>query len=248
MREAELQAQLDCYDRDGYLVVPNALDAGEVAAINEFIDGDLIDDESCWEERGRVRLTVHALLSQALLDDTMRPPRLLPLLEAIMGPELCAEEHSIRIRPPNPDGELACNWHRDAERPDADIPYRTRYLSAVFYLSDVDHSTHTFSVIPESGQGDQLPALEEFDLAGAHHIEGAAGTAVLFNVSTLHAGNVRRSDRERRTIHIYCGRSSDRHLSNYTIFPRRLLQSPDPAVRRYYGRPNDITRLMLDRY
>ena len=64
----------------------------------------------------------------------------------------------------------------------------------------------------------------------------------------FHAGNVRRSELERRTIHIYCGRRSAPPISNYTIFPRRLWENEDEAVRRYYQRPNAITGLLLERF
>ena len=237
-----LRRQLEFYETNGYLVVPGALDREEVAALNAAVDADLEANPTLWQNRGNARLTVHALMAHPVMDGTMRPARLLPLLEAIMGAELCAEEHSVRIRVPNPDGEPNCHWHRDGQRPDAGVPFRTRYLSVVFYLSDVDATTHTFSVIPGSGQGEELPPVEAYDLGAAHHIEGPAGTAVLFNTATIHAGNVR------RTIHIYCGRSSDRHLSNYTIFPGRLLHAEEESLRRYYGRPNAITRLVQDHF
>lgn len=244
---SQLHEQLEYYQTNGYVTISDALAGNEIEEINETVNADLHENASLWENRGNAHLTVHALLCHSVMDKTMRPSRLLPLLEAIMGPELCAEEHSVRIRKPNPDGELECHWHRDATRPDADVPYLTRYLSVVFYLSDVDHTTHTFSVIPGSHDKDLRP-LESFDMDLAHHIEGPAGTAILFNTATFHAGNVRHTNKERRTIHIYCGRASDRYLSNYTIFPQRLLKSENQAERCYYGRPNAMTQMVIDQF
>ena len=247
-----LEEQLERYRRTGYLVVPGALDAGQVEAANAAIDRDLAAGTPFWSEReeGRVTLNVHMLLAHEEMDVTMRPPALLPILEAILGPELCAEEHSVRIRRPY-DGEPYCHWHRDGggwphlgSRP----PFDTHYLSVACYLTDVDATTHTFSLIPGSAQGEQLWPLDRYDLATAHHVEGEKGTAVLFNAAMFHAGNVRRSELERRTIHIYCGRRSAPPVSNYTIFPRRLWENEDEAVRRYYQRPNAITGLLLERF
>ena len=184
---------------------------------------------------------VHALLACPEMDVTMRPPTLLPLMEAIMGKNLCAEEHSVMLRAPNPDGDTECRWHRDANREntgDAEPPYYTRYLSIVFYLTDVDDTTHTFSVLPGTAQSTELFPLEAYDLRAAQHLVGPAGTAILFNASTFHAGNVRQTTAERRTIHIYCGRTTDRYLSNHTIFPRRLWEGKDDATQHYYSRPN----------
>ncbi len=247
-----LDEQLQDYRRTGYLVVPGALDAGQVEAANDAIDRDLAAGTPFWIEReeGHVTLNVHMLLAHEEMDVTMRPPSLLPLLEAILGPELCAEEHSVRIRRPY-DGEPYCNWHRDGggwPQLGSGPPYSTHYLSVAYYLSDVDAATHTFSLIPGSAQDGQLPALDHYDLDTAHHIEGPKGTAILFNAGMFHAGNVRRSPVERRTIHIYCGRRSAPPVSNYTIFPRRLWEHGDEAVRRYYQRPNAITGLLLERF
>jgi hypothetical protein len=50
---------------------------------------------------------------------------------------------------------------------------------------------------------------------------------------------------ERRTIHIYCGRVTDKHLSNHTIFPPRLWQGKDASTQKYYSRLNPITKEYL---
>ena len=115
-------------------------------------------------------------------------------------------------------------------------------------LASFDETTHTFSILPGSAQADEYPPLDAYDLSNAVHIEGAAGTAVVFNAFTFHAGNVRQTTSERRTIHIYCGRKENRHLSNHTIFPRRLWEGKDEATRRYYSRLNPITELVLARF
>ena len=243
---------LETYEQQGYLVVADALEPGQVDAINAAIDEELARTGPFWIEReeGHVALNVHMLLAREEMDVSMRPPRLMPLLEAILGEDICAEEHSVRIRKPFA-GDPYCHWHRDgggwpnlAPRP----PYHTHYVSVAFYLTDVDETTHTFSVLPGSAQSETLPPLEHYDLNEAHHIEGAKGTAVIFNAGMYHAGNVRQTDSERRTIHIYCGRASNPPISNYTIFPRRLWEGKDEAARRYYARPNAITHLLQERF
>jgi hypothetical protein len=245
-----MKEQQEFFQTHGYLVVPAALSADEVQLINDVIDRDLVENSVNWFERenGHYQLSVHILLAQPEIDFTMHPPRLMPLLEAIMGPDLCAEEHSVRIRKPNPDGETYCHWHRDATRSSRGAKESPPYISIVFYLSDVDDTTHSFSVIPDSHRPDELPPVDAYDLSTADHIVGKAGTAILFDTELFHAGNVRRTTAERRTIHLYCGRTTDRYLSNYTVFPRRLWQGKDAAMQKYYSRPNQITKLLLDRF
>ena len=248
-----MKEQLEFFKENGYLVVPDALSVEEVRSINEAIDRDLVENTVMWIDRGQTGRTqnAHALLACPEMDVTMRPPTLLPLMSAIMGKDLCAEEHSVMLRAPNPDGNTECRWHRDASGENSgedNPPYYTRYLSVVFYLTEVDDTTHTFSVIPGTAQSTERLPLEAYDLSTAQHLVGSAGTAILFNASTFHAGNVRRTTSERRTIHIYCGRTTDRYLSNHTIFPRRLWEGKDEAAQHYYSRPNPITQLLIDRF
>ena len=248
-----MKEQLEFFKENGYLVVPNALSPEEVRSNNEVIDRDLVENPVMWLGRGQSgrRQNAHALLACPEMDITMRPPTLLPMMSAIMGKDLCAEEHSVMLRAPNPDGDTECRWHRDANREnsdDAGAPYYTRYLSVVFYLTDVDDTTHTFSVLPGTAQSTELLPLEAYDLDTAQHLVGPAGTAIFFNASTFHAGNVRRTTSERRTIHIYCGRTTDRYLSKHTIFPRRLWEDKDEATQGYYSRPNPITQLLIERF
>ncbi len=244
-----MKEQLEFFEENGYLVVPDALSAEEVRSINAAIDRDLVENTAMWIDRGQMgrRQNVHALLACPEMDVTMRPPMLLPLMSTIMGKDLCAEEHSVMLRAPNPDGDTECHWHRDASG-DAGPPYYTRYLSVIFYLTDVDDTTHTFSVLPGTAQSTERLPLEAYDLSTAQHLVGPAGTAILFNASTFHAGNVRQTPSERRTIHIYCGRITDRYLSNHTIFPRRLWAGKDEATQHYYSRPNPITQLLIGQF
>jgi ectoine hydroxylase-related dioxygenase (phytanoyl-CoA dioxygenase family) len=244
-----MKEQLEFFKGNGYLVVPDALSAEEVRSVNEAIDRDLVENPVMWLDRGQMgrRQNAHALLACPEMDVTMRSPTLLPLMCAIMGKDLCAEEHSVMLRAPNPDGDTECRWHRDASG-DADPPYHTRYLSVVFYLTDVDDTTHTFSVLPGTAQSTERLPLEAYDLNTAQHLVGRAGTATLFNAATFHAGNVRQTPSERRTIHIYCGRTTDRYLSNHTIFPRRLWEGKGEATQHYYSRPNPITQLLIERF
>ena len=241
---SDLGDQLAFFSTNGYVVVPGALSSAEVDLINAVIDRDRDENASLWrvQPNGRCQ-NVNILLAQPELDFTMRPPSLLPLMEAIIGSELCADEHSVMIRAANPDGPTECDWHRDACGGTVEA-YFTRYLSIVFYLTDVDDTTHTFSVIPGSAQTADPQGLEEYDLCTADHIVGCAGTAVLFNACTFHAGNVRNTASERRTIHLYCGRVSDDHLSNHTIFPPRLWSGQHEATRRYYSRLNPLSQLL----
>ena len=71
---------------------------------------------------------------------------------------------------------------------------------------------------------------------GAVHLHGPAGTAILFNLSVLHAATVRITPHERKTVQIYYGHRGGPVLSDGTMIPTSLWRDhPDPEVRGFYG-------------
>ena len=247
-----MQKHLEDYAKVGYTVVDNVLDAEDLDVINRVIDDDLLKKSAFWMERehGNVVLNVHMLLAYKELDVTMHTRKIMPIIESILGPEACAEEHSVRIRRPF-DGDPYCSWHRDGQgwpQLKSAAPYFTNYVSVAYYLSDVNDTTHSFSVLRGSIQGGELRDLSEYNQKNAYHIVGEKGTAIIFNAAMFHAGNVRKTDMARRTIHTYWGRSSSPPISNYTIFPERLWGSKDKRLQGYYCRLNPITELLRESF
>ena len=114
-------------------------------------------------------------------------------------------------------------------------------LSVVYYLTDVDETTHCFSVVPEAAMTKRGAGSPEYDGADGRDLLGPAGTAILFNAGSCHAGRLRKTTQPRRTVHIYYGHATQPPLSEHTIFPRRLIEHADPHVRRLFRRPNQIT-------
>lgn len=233
------------FERDGFLVLPGVLTAAQVAELNAATDRHRQQFPRLWLERGEGgrSQSVHALLSCPQFDSGILHPVVLPLVEALMGDDVVFEEHSVMIRAPIAQDPPATAWHRDVRH----LPEQTfclYSLSVVYYLSDVDESTHCFACVPESaavkrGPPAQLPAC---DGAAGRDLLGPAGTAVLFNAGSCHAGRLRCTPRERRTVHIYYGHASQPPLSEHTVFPRRLSHHRSPRVRRLFARPNQITR------
>ena len=143
------------------------------------------------------------------------------------------------VREPLADHPPAAGWHRDtAHWPKH--PLALRNLSLVYYLTDVDSASHCFAVVPERVEAKRAePGLP--DPGRGVELHGRAGTAILFNAGSGHAGVVKRTERERRTIHIYYGHRSLPYLSNHTVVPRRLLNEDVD----FFGRPNLATQLAL---
>lgn len=231
------------FEQDGFVVLPSVMQAEDVAACNDAIDEHRQRFPRLWAERGEGgrAQSVHMLLSCPVLDTGITHAAVLPLVTALVGDDVVCEEHSVMIRAPLDDEPPAAAWHRDMGHK-ADHPLGIHGLSVVYYLTDVDETTHCFSAVPESAEHKRSGVLADCDGSGGRDLLGPAGTAVLFNGGSCHAGRVRRTSKPRRTVHIYFGHAGSAPLSEHTIFPQRLLQHEDPAVRRLFRRPNQITQ------
>ena len=168
------------------------------------------------------------------------------------------------VAEPPPPGEQwhHKNWHRDGGRHLLTDPLLLWKAQLIFYLSDVDSSTHCFSIAPESVEEKRALAAEPDEdypttvrtrepaqpLGESRGVDilGKAGSAVIVNSANVHAGCVRQTPAERRTLHIYYARATQPCVSVHTRVPRRLVESADPVLWQLFGRrPNTSTLDML---
>lgn len=240
-------ASSDFFRDNGYLVVPEVLNAAELSDLNSAIDRDRVQYPQLWQGRqegGRFQ-SVSLLLSSRAFDATIRHPGIIAMVEELMGSELCFDEFSVMIREPLADDPPVAGWHRDTAHWQ-EHPLALKNLSLVYYLTDVDASSHCFGVVPEGVEVKRVAAdLAAPDPERGIELYGRAGTAILFNAGSGHAGVVKRTKQQRRTIHIYYGHRTQPPLSNHTIVPRRLLEGGDAASRAFYSRQNLATKLAL---
>jgi hypothetical protein len=127
---------------------------------------------------------------------------------------------------------------------DPDRPFALRYLSVIYYLSDVDETSHGFSIVPED-VATKRSRPQGTDGANARPVFGEAGTAILFNAGSCHAAVLRRTRSQRRTAQIYYGHASDTCISNDTIAPERFFHPTSKAC-QLVRRTNVLTRLVRE--
>ncbi len=243
-----MDEQVQFFRDHGYLVLPGVLSAQELGALNQAIDEDRSRHAALWMQRGEGGRyqSVSVLLTQPVFDSTLSHPKVLPLIRRLMGEELCFEEHSVMVREALAEEPPAAVWHRDTAHLPGH-PLVMRNLSAVYYLTEVAAGTHCLAVVPEGVEAKgKLPN----DRDGSRGIElyGKAGTVILFNAGSCHAGVVKKTKHERRTVHVYYGHRPQPFLSNFTVVPRRLGKNPDPALRGLFSRPNLNTALMEENF
>lgn len=243
-----MKDKVEFFRQHGYCVLPEVLSGEELRLLNQAVDADRQQYPPLWMNRaegGRFQ-SISVLLTNPVFDCTLYHPGVLPVVRELMGEELCFEEHSVMVREAL-DGEVPdAVWHRDTAHLPGH-PLALRNISAVYYLTDVDEHTHCFAVVPEDAETKRkLPT--DRDGGRGRELYGKAGTAILFNAGSCHAGVVKRSSRDRRTAHVYYGHRSQPFLSNFNIVPRRLSDHPDPSVRSLFSRPNLNTSLVQENF
>lgn len=243
-----MKDRVEFFRQHGYCVLPEVLSGEELQLLNQAIDTDRRQYPSLWMSRGEGGRfqSVSVLLTQPAFDLTLYHPGVLPLIRELMGGELCFEEHSVMVREALAGEAPAAVWHRDTAHLPSH-PLALRNISAVYYLTDVDEGTHCFAVVPEDAEAKRMLPTDREGARG-RELYGKAGTVVLFNAGSCHAGVVKSSPRDRRTVHVYYGHRSQPFLSNFNVTPRRLSNHPDSQLRSLFSRPNLNTALIQENF
>ncbi len=199
------------YREDGYAVLENFFDAGQVAVLNGAISQTLAAEEigSVAEvEPGDPKVarriwsptTRHPAFGQAAAD-----PRLLDVIEQLIGPDILFHYSKLHLKAPRVGSEV--DWHQDF----AFYPHtNTDLVTAMIYLDDATVENACLRVSPGSHRlgladhrvdgwfrgkvtGPQAPSLES-----AVALEAPAGSVILIHCQLLHYSAPNTSDRFRR--------------------------------------------------
>ncbi len=241
------QKEYQFFQRHGYISLGKILSDEELENFVRIYDRDRSEATGCWYQFGHHQtINCDALVSSPEFDGVIRHPKVMEPLRALMGGDICFSEICIRHMAPH-DGEPNRGWHRD--RPHRlEHPLRMDYVQLMLYLTDVDKTTHCFSISPESIDQEVLDTEGQLKRGGIHDLHGEAGTAILFNVSVLHTATVRVTQKIRKTVQVYYGHRNQKHLSEDSLIPTALWREhPDPEVRAFYGVLNNKTREYLER-
>jgi ectoine hydroxylase-related dioxygenase (phytanoyl-CoA dioxygenase family) len=236
---------VEFFRENAYVVLPDVLSPDEIACYQALFDRDRRDFGYMWRSFAfHQTINCDALVSTPEFDGIIRHPNILPVIEELMSGEVCFSEICIRHMA-RFDGEPFQGWHRD--RPHwLEHPLRMDYIQLMVYLTDVDATTHCFSISPESVGEPTRDNDAQLAARGSVDLHGPAGTCVLFNVAALHTATVRVTQAERKSVQIYYGHPTRPYLSNDSVIPATFWRDhPDDAVRRFYGNLNDRTRLYL---
>ena len=237
---------LQHFRENGYVVLENALTPDEITRYTELFDRDRSEHgrPNLWHPFAHQMRNCNPLVTTPEFDELIRHPNIMPVIELLMGGPVCFSEICLRYMEPN-DGETEQRFHRD--RPHwVEHPLRMDYIQSVVYLTDLDETTHCFSISPESVDEPILDTEEQLERNGIFHFHAPAGTVALINIAVLHAATVRVTDKERKTVQTYYGHQSRPYLSNCSVIPPRFFRHhPDPQVRAFYGKLNKTTETFI---
>ena len=189
------QEDYDFFRNNGYLSLGKILSDDEVTRFTELFDQERRDRSDFWKDTG-IWQTIYgdALLTTPEFNDIVRHPRVMEALQALMGDELCFSEIILRHMGPYAgesipgltswEGPVGHRWHRDGgERfmwPEH--PLRIGLIMLIVYLADVDATTHSLAVSPESV--DQEILDKEAQLERARGFANSTGPPVRRHCST----------------------------------------------------------------
>jgi hypothetical protein len=239
----DLEAQVAFYRAHSYVPLPGLLTPEQVDALNAAMDEDRERHRFLWYCTGSPDYNCNLLLTQPVFEIAIRQPHALALVERLMGGPICFEELAVRQNPASKEARPT-GWHRDRGHW-MEHPLHLDYPQIIYYLTDVDETTHCFTISPEPADGEVLDTEAQLRRGGTVYFYGKAGSAILFNAATLHGLTTRKTEHYRRIVQVYYGHPHRPSLSEVSLIPPRLWRDhPDPEIRRFYGKLNRYNQTM----
>ncbi len=234
-------AQMRFFKQNGYVSLGKILTDAEVDQFTALFERDRANGH--WYRFGHHQtINCDALFTSPAFDRIVRHPAVMEALRQLMGPNPCFSEICLRNMEAY-EGEFHQAWHRDGPRHWMEHPLRVGFLQLMLYFTDVDETTHCFSISPESVDEPILENDQQLERGGKRDLYGEAGTGILFNIGALHTATTRPTQSERKTAQIYYGFADRPYLSEDSIIPAQLWRgSSDESTRLFYGNLNAKTR------
>ena len=211
-------AQIDHYNREGYVVYPDFISGDGLASLKTEIDRisegntkENHDDERMEMEPGQdpdgtlVRRIYEPCTFYEPFRSFSESTALLDCVEQLFGPDLIFHYSKINMKPQN-IGSIV-EWHQDLSY----YPLSNRdSVSILFYLDDTSEENGCLKVIPRCHNAPLMShstegffrgkVTEEVNDSEAVLLEGTGGSAIFMSSMTPHASAINSSDRPRKTL------------------------------------------------
>ncbi|MDH6138213.1 MULTISPECIES: phytanoyl-CoA dioxygenase family protein [Kitasatospora] len=241
------EQQRERFERDGYLVVPGALDAFEVAHYSDALDR-LYARESA---AGRVspQGAMHRLSAVAALPEAVHlidHPSTFPLVWSVLGWNVHIYHSHLDVHPPiRTPKPYHFDWHQDGGRQNREIetdPRPRLSVKVAFWLSDLSETGRgNFKVVPGSHLTNRIDGPPSRDIewpepAGAVEVTANPGDAVFFDRRLWHTRTDNYSDITRKGMFFaYSHRWSHNRDENDALLVDQAAQGFSPVQRQLLG-------------
>ncbi len=244
MSEHPTQTERDAFERDGYLVVENALSSDLAACLTERLESVIKMRRAMYERgelhHGRTQIDgantriFHILENDPIFAELIDHPPIVPYIRALLNenPHFHASDAYLEVEPTPDRGP---GWHIDGHdsgyrglRPD--IPHLQ--LKIAYFLSDMtDPDQGNLLLVPGSHRANEDPLPDRraaFDtMTDAVQVCVSAGTAVMFHNAVWHTRGPFTREGGRRIMLYYAYEhpwmlANDEHFSYSRTFYDRL--------------------------
>lgn len=235
--------QRDFFEANGYLIVPDVLDAEQIAHFTRIVDEMATDDRARRESGPQASVEIRNAIARR--DDLL--PLLdwltaFPLMAEIMGWNIQLTTSHVFVRMPTPQADKsfkASGWHCDGPRPmfpEVNGAYPRMYAKIGFFLTDLSEPDRgNLRVVPGSHLSAREPERDENgEPVGAIQVLTRPGDAVFFEQRTWHAVGPNYADEPRKNIYLgYCHRYL-KAIDFVTQSPE-LLERANPIQKQLLG-------------
>ena len=236
------EQQLNHFDTQGYLIIPNALDEAQCEHYELLVD-------AIWAEQKAQGLGDDGNLfypnfvgrEQSFID-LLDHPKIFPAIWSILGWNIYLYHSHLGVTPQEaqPDDPLKTplRFHQDSGRVNSDLEMHPRprvSLKVGYFLSDVSEERRgNFYVVPGSHVEDYLQKYEDRNPDGAIPVCVNRGDAVFFDRRLWHARSNNHSAIVRKVLFYGYGYRWIRTKDDTTIRPD-LFKKCDPIRRQLLG-------------
>lgn len=242
--ETNLTEYHEQFERDGFVVMRNVLDANQVEHFTQIVDklarGERGDDESQTVE---IR---NAVARDAALLPLLDYKSTFPLIAKIMGWNIQLTTSHVFVRPPTPQEDekfKAISWHHDGPNPHFPVinnQFPRMYVKVGFFLTDLSKpDMGNLRVVPGSHLCATPPELDKNgEPIGAIQVLTKPGDAVFFEQRTRHAVGPNYASHSRKNIYMgYCHRWLK--AIDFISQSPALIEQANPIQRQLLGAVSD---------
>ena len=229
------------FNEQGYLIVEDALSAGQVASLTEVVDQ--IHDRKVAEgfDPKKALFYPNFIPDNPLFADLVDYEKVLPRVWGLLGWNIYLYHAHLIVTPPSGQtkDDKTFGWHQDSGRVNVEIECHPRprlSLKVAYFLTDMtEPGRGNFWIIPGSHTWDTLERPE----GGVGQPEGAIpvcvkpGTAVFFDRRLWHTASPNWSDMTRKVLFYGYGYRWIRTKDDMTV--QSLWESSDPIRRQMLG-------------